>query len=394
MASHRSPQESRADLVTRLRAVRPKIEQAALTRVYAVSEPSESVDPEYTQGLRAAVAAAVDYGLAAIEHGDLGGPEVPPALLVQARTAARSGVSLETVLRRYFAGYTLLGDFVIEETEQRRVGDRDELKDLSRSLAAPFDRLVAAITEEYNREARRPSSSPERIRFELVRRLLDGELLSSDELEYDLERHHVGAMTRGSAAVEAIRDLSRALDSRLLVAHPDDHTVWAWLGTREEVDRDRLDRSIASNWPADLPLAVGAPGEGITGWRLTHRQARAALPLARRDSRRIVFYAEVAPEASMIQDDLLVTSMQELYLDPLARGRPGGPALLETLRAYFAANRNGASAAAALGVSRQTINNRLRTVENRIGRRLLDCGGDLEMALRLEAAAVVPAVDR
>ena len=40
---------------------------------------------------------------------------VPVALLAQARLAARVGVSLDAVLRRYFAGYTLLGDFLIEE---------------------------------------------------------------------------------------------------------------------------------------------------------------------------------------------------------------------------------------------------------------------------------------
>jgi hypothetical protein len=33
------------------------------------------------------------------------------------RLAARKGVRLDTVLRRYLAGYTLFGDFLIEETE-------------------------------------------------------------------------------------------------------------------------------------------------------------------------------------------------------------------------------------------------------------------------------------
>jgi hypothetical protein len=41
-----------------------------------------------------------------------------PILLVQARLAARSDVSLDIVLRRYFAGYSLLGDFLVGEADR------------------------------------------------------------------------------------------------------------------------------------------------------------------------------------------------------------------------------------------------------------------------------------
>ncbi|MBA3865218.1 MAG: helix-turn-helix domain-containing protein [Solirubrobacterales bacterium] len=61
----------------------------------------------------------------------------------------------------------------------------------------------------------------------------------------------------------------------------------------------------------------------------------------------------------------------------------------KTLRAYFAANRNGASAAAALGVSRQTVKNRLRAAEELIGRGLTECAADLETALRLEKVSAI-----
>ncbi len=58
--------------------------------------------------------------------------------------------------------------------------------------------------------------------------------------------------------------------------------------------------------------------------------------------------------------------------------------LRQTLRAYFAAERNASSTAAALGVSRQTVINRLRVVEERLGRSLGSCAVEVEAALRLE----------
>jgi DNA-binding PucR family transcriptional regulator len=97
-----------------------------------------------------------------------------------------------------------------------------------------------------------------------------------------------------------------------------------------------------------------------------------------------VRYADVALLSSMVQDDLLSASLRELYLLPLDDERGGGVTLRETLRAYFAAGRNGASAAAALNVSRQTITNRLQTVEARVGRSLVDCATTIEVALRLD----------
>jgi hypothetical protein len=52
------------------------------------------------------------------------------------------------------------------------------------------------------------------------------------------------------------------------------------------------------------------------------------------------------------------------------------------------------SAAAALGVSRRTVANRLQTVEARIGRPLGASMPDLEAALRLEELTATPSVDR
>jgi hypothetical protein len=369
-------------IVARLKARRAELEQAALTRVYAIADPVEAADPGYAEGLRLAVSTALDYGFAALEHGEDRAPPVPTTLLAQARLAARSGVNLDTVLRRYFAGYTLFGDFLVGEVEASGLKGAD-LNRLLRSEAVFFDRLVVAVSEEYGREAKsRPQGTEER-RAEQVRRLLDGELTDARGLDYELEATHLGLAAAGEGAPEALRDLAQALDRRLLLLPRRDST-WAWLGSRRGIDLEQLEGHLQAAWPAGISLAIGEPGEGIAAWRLTHRQALAALPIAQRGPGPFVHYADVALLASILQDDLLSTSLRQLYLAPLEAERDGGETLRETLRAYFAAEGNLSSAAAAQGVSRQAIARRLRSAERHIGRPLKRCSNDLELALRMD----------
>lgn len=160
--------------------------------------------------------------------------------------------------------------------------------------------------------------------------------------------------------------------------------VWAWLGGRNPLPPG-FDRVLAKTWPPRLPLALGEPTCDLSGWRLTHQQARAALPIAQRSPEAFVRYADVAVLASICQDEVLTTSLRELYLAPLEQERDGGEVARETLRAYFVAGRNAASAAAALGVSRQAVTKRLRAIEVALGRPLAGNAIELEAALRIEA---------
>jgi hypothetical protein len=376
-------EEIRSGLSARLQARREEIGQAALTRIYAVGDPSLARDPEYAEGLHAAVSAALDYGLAVIEGGEERAPAVPAVLLTQARLAARNSVSLDTVLRRYLAGFTLLGDFLIEEAEASDALKGPTLKRLLRAQSALFDRLIAAVTEEYMRESDGRQGTAEQRRAEQVRRLLDGDLLNTSELEYEFDAHHLGAIATGAGAAGAIRDLAGGLDCSLLRVCPAEGTVWAWLGGRRPLDPEQLTNLVPSG-SVGPSLAIGEPGKGLAGWRLTHRQARAALPIARRSRCSPVRYADVALLASILQDELLVTSLCLLYLEPLAEDRDGGAVLRETLRAYFVADHNVSSAAAALGVNRHTVTNRLHAIEERLGRPLSSCTAEMDAALRLE----------
>jgi len=379
-------ERARTELAERLRQRRAEIEQAVLARTFAVSDSGEpadlsALDPTYLEGLRTAIGAAIDFGLEAIERGEERSPPPPPILLAQARLAARYGVGLGTVLRRYSAGYALLFDFLAEEAEREGLG-AEQMRRLLRSQAV-LDRLLAAISEEYEREAAaRPGSSEER-RAERIERLIAGEPLDASELGYDFGATHIALLAAGPGLGEALREASAGIDANLLSVHRPGEVLWAWLGARRLPEIEELKGLFAAAWPESCALALGEPGEGLLGWRLSHRQARAALAVALRSPEPVVRYADVALLAAVLQDELLATSLRQLYLEPLEVGRDGGEVLRETLQAYFEAGRNVSAAAGALAVKRETISNRLRLAEQRIGGPLEAHMAEIEVVLRL-----------
>jgi hypothetical protein len=375
--------QARASLAKRLAARRAEIEQTLLARAYGVSDPSGVDDPEYAQGLRAAVAAALEYGLASIERGDEHVLPVPPILLLQARVAARSGISLDTVLRRYVAGYGLLSDYLIEEAAISGVLKSEVLKTALRIQTVILDRLLAEVSEEYARETD-VTTNAELRRIERVQRLLDGELLDTSPLQYEFANYHLGVVVSGCEGLDIVRRLKRSLDCRSLVVPRGETSAWAWFGARFQLDFGELQAALASGPPLRGSIAVGEPGKGLRGWRLSHEQARAAQLVAMQKPGVLTRYVDVARIASMLQDDLLCASLHQVYLAPLEGERDGGAALRETLRAYLSAERNISSAAALLGVSRRTVANRLRVIEERIERPLNAVLPDVEAALALE----------
>jgi hypothetical protein len=381
-----------ADLVQRLEDRREEIEEAILARVRSVEDPADLADPEYRLGLKAAVSAAVSYGLSAIDGPAALDAPVPDELGSQARRAARNGVGLDTVLRRCIAGHCLLADFIGQEAEEAGFGRRST-RDRLRTEAAVLERLVEAVTREYGHEQQARSRSRRRREVECVAKLLAGESLDAGTLRYDLDAWHVGAIATGAGAEETLRGLAKDLDLHLLCVPNEDGALWAWFGSARRPDAEEFGLGRRSDG-SRARVITGEPARGLSGWRLSHRQAIAALPIALRLGQPHVRYADVALLASMLQDEVLLRSLTDLYLTPLAAERDGGEISRQTLRAYFSTQRNVSSAAAALGVSRKTVAIRIRKIEERLGRRVDKCAAELEAALALQSMGDLSAVSR
>ncbi len=369
-------------------------------------------DARYVAGLREAVAAAVGHVLEAIELGDTEATAVPGAVLVQARRAARAGVGLETVLRRYVAGHTLLGELVVEEVGRRSVpGGGEMLGEIARVQLGVLDRLLVAIAAEYGRELQGEDGSSGRRLFERVRDLLeeDGEGEGEGEdgdgdvggvvgreggerdagLGYALDGWHLGLIARGARAREAVLGFAGVLERPLLCVSDEDEVVWGWVGGRTVPGRSELDRALGLLGSIEgVVCACGEPARGIAGWRRTHRQAQAALSVALRRPRPVTRYAEVALLASALGDEALAGALVQAYIAPLEGPGDRGAVLCETLRAYLRAQRSPSAAAAALSVARTTVENRLRTIEERLGRSLYEGCSELEIALALQELGI------
>ncbi|HTR75287.1 MAG TPA: helix-turn-helix domain-containing protein [Solirubrobacterales bacterium] len=378
-----APDDSRRTLLAALRARRPEIDRAVLSRVRAIGEAGDPGDAEYRDGLRRAVEAAIGHTIDSIGRSEDSPLPVPLALLTQARLAARRRLPLETMLRRYLAGHAVLVDFVAGEAVRQGVPPA-LIGPTLRSLATRTDLTVATISAAYVEEqtAERPST-PDARRAGLVRRLLGGEMVDPVALDYDLDRWHLALVLRGGGTHAALDALAGSVDAYRLTAADEDDSVWVWLGSRERIEPRSVAAAMSIGPSDDLRIGIGEPGRGRDGWRLTHEQAQAALSVAIRGPQVGARYADVSLLASAVGDELLSTSLRRLYLEPLEAERNRGEVLRETLRAYFAAQGNLSSAAAALGVSRKTVNSRLRTVEKRIGFRLSKCGAPLELAVQM-----------
>ncbi|MGN6254348.1 MAG: PucR family transcriptional regulator [Solirubrobacterales bacterium] len=359
-----------------------EVEETILTRVYAVSDPDTIEDAEYRYGLRSAIGAAVSHGFKAIEVGEDRVGSVPPAILGQARNAARNRVGLEVVLRRYTAGYAVLCDFLMQElwSVPSPAGD---LYRLQRNLTAVFDRLVSAVSVEYGDETERRRRSVKERDTERVRRLLAGELVDTDGLSYGFEGWHLGIIAKGLGTARPLRDLARRLDRQLLLVGTEDTVLWAWFGGSHAFENPAFTETSQICLPPQTSLALGEPARGLRGWRLTHRQAESALKVALRRPRQVTRYGEVALLAGALGDEDLASFLIDTFVAPLRSERDGGRDLRQTLRTYLASGRNVSSAAAALGVTRHTVSKRLRIVEDRLQQSVTDIGGEIDIAMRL-----------
>lgn len=385
-----SLEEERAALVEQLRARLPEMMEAIVARVRdAVPDPVHDEDPEYGEGLRAAVIAAIEFVLGGIAHGDGRKVPVPMAVVVQAHRAAREGVSVGTVLRRCIAGNARFEDFVVQEAGRGNgEGHPTVMGEALRTQAVLFDRLSASIEAEYEEASARTKRSQEQHRAELVHDLLAGRPIDAAEFDYELDAWHLGLIATGAGAAPAIRVVAARLDREMLSVAGSEGSVWAWLGGPGRLATADVEQAVSSGGLADVSLVLGEPAKGPGGWRMTHRQAHAALLVARRTPRRVTCYVDVALAALALQVEVMARSLIDTYLAPLDTPGNGGPVLRDTLRAYLKARRSISSTAAVLDVSRNTVERRLQKIEQRLGRQLPACLAELEVALRLDDLGV------
>jgi hypothetical protein len=343
----------------------------------AVAESPAAADAEYVAGIARSVGGFIEDGASAIESG---GAELAPmseAMAIQVRRAAHLDISLQTITRRCSLAHHVFVRYAVEEAQS----DPDQTLVV---LGAWLDHVLDSIATEYNEELDRLNDSGEQRRLDRVQKLLASSSADAPGLGYSLDAFHVGLVASGKKAAEAVQDLAQHFNRELLSVKRTDDTCWAWLGGQRHVASALFEQHARAHPRQGVTMAIGEPGEGATGWRLTHRQAAAAMTIAFCRADMLACYGNELLLASVATDTTLHASLRQMYLAPLDAERDEGRALRTTLRAYFAVQRNAATAAHALKVNRHTVERRLRRVEERIGRTIQECAAELELALRIE----------
>ncbi len=384
-------EQARVGLIGRLRAREREIEDAIYARVSGMFTSVAGEDADYETGLRATVAAAVNLSLTEMEDpADLPAP-IPSVAIAQAHRAARRNISVDTMLLRYIGGHRVLGSFVMDEAHRSGLSSNGPaLRHLRTTQEAVLERLMTTIAQAHKQERERIERSREECHAELVQRLLAGERPDTSDLDYELDdAWHLGIIASGPRAKRVVRGLAEDLRRQLLCFSTGESSVWAWIGGRQELEMARVERALATAGTDDASLVLGEPRRGLAGWRLTHQEAQAALLVALRRPVPLMRFAEHALLALVLQNQSLVRSLLSIYLPSL-----GSPVARETLRAYFSAGCNAATAAAMLEIDRHTVERRLRAIEAKLGRQLRSCHAELEVVLRLEELGVAADAER
>lgn len=364
-----------------LRSRRDTVVKIISARVAALSDPATDRDPEFQAGREHAIAAVLDYCVAAVERGEAWGP-IPPALQAHARRAARIGIRPGVLIRGYLAGHrefiALLNDELQSSGEVRQQAALAYLGERFRPL---LEHILTSIEHEYHQEY---DLNSEDYLIQIVRRLLTQSIGQSELAALDYPIHlasHVGVVAVGSGATMLLRSIESKLGIALLVV-PCGDVTWAWLGSRRRLDSDKIARVVTVNGAEGVALAIGSPHSGLDGWRQTHREAQSALLSVVRRPEPVTLYAENPLVTAALENETLAAWLRA-FIRPLLDRPNGAAVLLPALRAYLDAGFNAAAAGAALGHKRHTITQRVRIAEQELRRPLRVCAPELDTAIRL-----------
>ena len=356
--------------------------------------PEVYSDTDYKNSLFAAITATVHYSLDAIERGREWGP-IPPALAEHARRAARLGMGLGALIRRYLSGHDRFMAFIHDEIALGGFTDHEILLELLTSdIGALAEHVITSIEREYEQEREHVASSPELHRARLVQRLLIENVNAADfgELDYEVDCcWHLGVIALGDNGETALHRLQSASRRRILSIQGDDGAVWAWLGSKEKLSVSEFERLLSVNGCTGASYAVGEPRHGLAGWRQTHHEAKFAVLIARNESRGVTRCADALPVIGAVQSKAIIEMYEKTYILPLNELYKRGYPARKSLLAYFKYGRSASAAARATKMTARTVQNHLNDARGVLGPPLNMTG--LEIALRLEELGYMASAD-
>jgi DNA-binding PucR family transcriptional regulator len=318
-----------------------------------------------------------------------------------ARQLVHDGISLTAALRSFERGHADAWSTIASTLKESRWGLSPELRadELEYASARLFDyanaitaQAISAYIDEQAKLERRDESS----RVRAVTGLLQGELdprIAERSIAYRLEAMHIGytlwdASGTDRADLEALAsELSRRIVPwQHLSVRSDDGSLNGWMSC----EATALHRGLHGlEPPPGVEASFGSLRWGLTGFRLTHREALEAKRVGRAIAgQSVTSYDDVGVLALASRDAELAQAFVEGHLGPLSTDDETSKRLRETLRVYLQERGSPASTAARLRLHRNTVVKRIQRVEE-----LLETPidrGSLPLRVALELARVFP----
>jgi hypothetical protein len=308
-------------------------------------------------------------------------PDIDATMIV---LASRVG-DLNSLQAGYrFAQMALWGSWF--ELVEASVADEHLKRELLRHGSQYFfqyaDLVSRYMAEGYQRGLERAAASGEHHRFQAIKSLLEGDPLAQSHVDVDLNQHHLGLVVWGEGGDAAVRRLATQIGRPALLTQRLHHNWWGWVSGPSPLDQ-RQERVVeAFDAGEGIRVAFGLEGYGEPGFRATNHQALRAQWVAA-SGPATIHYEDVAVEALATEAQNDARAFVRRELRGIDDASCASARLRETLDAYLTAELNAASAAATLGVHHQTVANRLRTIEERLGHPVGARHLELAMALRL-----------
>ena len=349
---------------------------------------------------------------------DLSAVQAPAASLEYARRRAQRGTPLTALLRAYRLGHACFSDWLFKELA-RHADDAQMITaatlGMSKVVAGYVDQTSEEIVAAYTRERERWLRNRSAARAARIRDLLAGERVNVSATEatlgYRLRQYHVGLVCWVGDATAAVDNITRLEHAVSHVAGKaarcgdpvflprDESSAWGWLPLGIQ---DTFDAAAASTAGADgdIHFAFGNAVKGVTGFRLTHRQAVAAQAVALAAGSappRVVTFSEVAPVAMMLGSADLLRAWVLATLGGLATDDEHHARLRDTLLAFLQSGGSYKATAEQMMLHKNTVQYRIRKAEESLGRPAAEKRHDVELALQasrwLGSAVLRPARD-
>jgi DNA-binding PucR family transcriptional regulator len=363
-------------------------------------------DPSVVSLLSSSLHQNIDTGLRIFQHGiDPTRVEAPAAAMEYARRLAQRGTPVIDLIRAYYLGQTDILNEAFDEGV-RQIDDSALMGEMMRrALTVTFlfiDRVTQQVITAYQEERDRWLLNRSAVRAARVRALLDGDGgldENEDSLGYRLRGRHLAmVLWRGDdvsrdGALSLLEEVASELRTKVsgegkpLFVPYDELVAFAWLplATAELPEPTDVEQVLADA-EEDVRIAFGDPGEGLEGFRNSHRQAlrvRSLAVAAGEHAERALTFRDVGSIALMSSDLGSTKTWVTEILGHLATDDEQHERLRSTLRVFLATGSSYTAAASRLTMHKNSVQYRVRKAEEALPRPVTENRLDVELALNL-----------